>query len=411
MADIYDFIVVGGGPAGMMAAGRAGERGKKVVLLEKMGQLGRKLLICAKGRCNVTNTAPLHVFIKAYGRGGPFLFAALKAFDNEALRSFLLTYGVETIVESKGRVYPESQKASSILGVFEMYLNDHQVKLQTYCRVSGLRLENNHICGVETNRGYILGRNVLVATGGLSYPVTGSTGDGYTFASSSGHMINPISPAIIAFETEETWVKSLQGTPMKNVNILAYQRNKKIAEGFGEALFTHYGISGPAILDMSKCIVECLSCGPVQLYMDLKPHHTLEELEAVFLSKVKGNGGKAIKTCLTNFIPEKVVRVFLELCSIEPGKKVSQITVPERKKIVKQLKKLHLTVVSHRPIEEAIVMSGGIKLDEVDARTMQSKRACGLYFAGEVLDIDGPTGGFNLQAAFSTGYLAGDSVV
>ncbi len=408
--DNYDFIVIGGGPAGMTAAGRAGELGKKVVLLEKMERLGKKLLMCATGRCNVTNMAPLHAFIEAYGNGGNFLRTALETFDNEKLRSFLLSYGVETVVENKGRLFPKSQKADSILKTLETYMHDHHVKIQTNTSVLNLKLENNRILGVETNIGNIFGKNVLIATGGLSYPNTGSTGNGYKLASSVGHSIRPTYPAIIAFETEEKWVKSLQGTPIKNANISCYQHNKKIAEHFGEALFTHYGISGPAILDISKHLVECLPNGHLQIHIDLKPKHTTEELDNILLNQIKRHGSKAIKSCLTFFVPEKLGHAILNLCNIESQKKASQTTTTERKKILKQLKGLRLTLVRHRPIEEAIVTAGGINLDEVNSKTMESKILKGLYFAGEVLDIDGPTGGFNLQEAFSTGYLAGNSV-
>jgi len=410
MTDCYDFIVIGGGPAGMMAAGRAAERGKKVILLEKNDRLGKKLLMCATGRCNVTNTAPLQVFIEAYGKGGNFLRTALETFDNEKLRLLLLSYDVETIVEHKGRVFPKSQKADSVLKALETYMRDFHVTIQSNSHVLRLKSENNHVRWVETNHGNIFGQNVLIATGGLSYPATGSTGDGYKLASSVGHSICPTYPAIIAFESEETWVKSLQGTPIKNVNISAYQRNKKIVEHFGEALFTHYGISGPAILDMSKRLVECLPNGFIQIYIDFKPNRSTEELDSILVNQIKRQGGKAVKSCLTIFVPEKLAPVLLSLCNIEPHKKASQITTPERRKILKQLKGLRLTLLRHRPVEEAIVTAGGVNLDEVNAKTMESKLLKGLYFAGETLDIDGPTGGFNLQAAFSTGYLAGNSV-
>ena len=410
MTDNYDLIVIGGGPAGMMAAGRAGERGRKVILLEKMDRLGKKLLMCATGRCNVTNTASSQVFIEAYGRGGSFLRTALETFSNEKLRSFLLSYGVETIVENKGRVFPKNQKAESILKALEDYMHVHLVNVQADSYVLRLIIENNHVVGVETNRGNISGKNILIATGGLSSPATGSTGDGYTLASSVGHTVCPTYPAIIAFETAETWVKSVQGTPIKNVNITVYQQGKKIAEHFGEALFTHYGISGPAILDISKRLVECLANGPIQLRIDFKPSYTYEKLDKILLDQLKRHGGKTIKSCMTFFVPEKLSPILLNLGNIEIQKKASQISASDRKKILKQLKGLNLTLVRHRPIEEAIVTAGGICLDEVDAKTMKSKLVEGLYFAGEVLDIDGPTGGFNLQAAFSTGYLAGSSI-
>ncbi|MCF6158510.1 MAG: NAD(P)/FAD-dependent oxidoreductase [wastewater metagenome] len=410
MGDIYDLIVVGGGPAGMMAAGRAAERGKTVILLEKTHRPGRKLLLCASGRCNVTNTAPPDVFLNVYGRGGPFLRTALEVFDNKKLRSFLSSYGVETIEENKGRVFPESQNAGSVLKILEAYLHNHHGKILTNSPVICIKKEDISVFEVKTRQGNFEGRNVLIATGGLSYPATGSTGDGYALAVSFSHTITPLYPAIIAFETAETWVKSVQGTPMKNIHVTAYQQNRKIAEHFGEALFTHYGISGPAILDISKRLVECLLNGPIQIRIDFKPQYTREELDSILLTRIKQHGGKAIKSCLTFFIPEKLVPVMVKLSSLEPQKKASQITTGERKKIGKQLKGLPLTLVRHRPIQEAIVTAGGINLHEVNAKTMESKRITGLYFAGEVLDIDGPTGGFNLQAAFSTGYLAGNSV-
>lgn len=406
----YDFIVIGGGPAGMMAAGRAGERGKRVVLLEKKDCMGRKLLMCASGRCNVTNSAPLDVFIKAYGNCGHFLRTALETFDNQKLRAFLLSYGVETVEENKGRVFPESQKADSVLNALEAYMRDHRVKIQTNTTVLQLNIEHNRFFRVETNHGAFFGKKVLIATGGLSYPSTGSTGDGYAWASQVGHTIHTPYPAIIAFETEETWVKSVQGTPLKNVRITAYQKGKKIAEQFGEALFTHYGISGPSILDISKRLVECLTNGPIQMRVDFKYTHAYEELDKILINQIKRHGGKAMKSCMTFFVPEKLSPILLNLSNIDPQKKASQITTPERKKIVKQLKELQLTLVRHRPIEEAIVTAGGVSMDEVDAKTMESRVVKGLYFAGEVLDIDGPTGGFNLQAAFSTGYLAGSSI-
>lgn len=394
----------------MMAAGRAGERGKGVVLIEKKEHLGRKLLMCASGRCNVTNSAPLEVFIKAYGKGGHFLRTALDTFDNQKLRTFLLSSGVETVEENKGRVFPKSQKADSVLNALEAYMRDHRVKIQTNTTVLRLTIERNGFIKVETNHGTFFGKNILIATGGLSYPSTGSTGDGYPWASQGGHTIHTPYPAIIAFETEETWVKSVQGTPLKNVRITAHQKGKKIAEQFGEALFTHYGISGPAILDISKLLVECLPEGPIQIRVDFKPTYAHEELDKILVNQIKRHGGKAMKSCMTFFVPEKLSPMLLNLSNIDPQKKASQITTPERKKIVKQLKELHLTLVRHRSIEEAIVTAGGVSLDEVDAKTMESKLVKGLYFAGEVLDIDGPTGGFNLQAAFSTGYLAGCSV-
>jgi predicted Rossmann fold flavoprotein len=406
----YDLIVIGGGPAGMMAAGRAGERERNVILLEKTDSLGKKLLLCASGRCNVTNTAPIHAFLEAYRKGGNFLRTAMQVFNNERLRTFLLTYGVETIVENKGRVFPKDQNANSILKAIKDYMHDNRVRILTNTNALKLITKNNTVAGVETNQGSFQSRNVLIATGGLSYPGTGSTGDGYKLASFAGHTITPTYPAIIAFETLETWVKSVQGTPIKNARITAFQSNKIISEHFGEALFTHYGISGPAILDMSKQLVEHIKDGQLKINIDFKPSHTTEKLDKVFVNQLKRHGGKTIKSSLTFFIPEKLCYVLLNICKIDSLKKSSQITIQERRKLLRQLKGLQLTLVRHRPIEEAIVTAGGVNLDEVDAKTMESKLLKGLYFAGEVLDVDALTGGFNLQAAFSTGYLAGNSI-
>ncbi|WP_347275525.1 NAD(P)/FAD-dependent oxidoreductase [Candidatus Kuenenia sp.] len=411
MADVYDFIVIGGGPAGMMAAGRAGERGKSVILLEKNAHPGKKLLLCASGRCNVTNTASFAAFFDAYEKAGPFMRPSLGIFSPEKLRSFLSSYGVETIEESKGRVYPKSQKAESVLDALLSYLRIHRITIKKNSRVVCVKEKNKQVIGVETEGGFIAGRNVLIATGGRSYPSTGSTGDGYALASSLGHTICKTYPAIIAFETEDAWVKQAQGTPIKNAQITACQQGRKIAQHFGEALFTHYGISGPAILSISKRIMKNYGNGAVRISIDFKPNMSPAELTAQLVKKINANGGKAIKTSLTYFVPEKLSPLLLNICGIDEKKKASQITAKERKKILDQLKGLSLTLSSHRPIEEAIITGGGIDLNEIESRTMESKLIKGLYLAGEALDVDGPTGGFNLQAAFSTGYLAGNSVM
>jgi len=335
---------------------------------------------------------------------------SLGAFSNENLRSFLSSYGVETIEESKGRVYPMSQQAESVRDALQSYLDTQRITVRKNSRVLRVKEENKQVAGVETKDGFIRGRNVLIATGGLSYPSTGSTGDGYEFAISLGHTICKTYPAIIAFETEEIWVKQVQGTPIKNVQITAFQKGNKIAQHFGEALFTHYGISGPAILSISKRIMEKFDMGAIRIHIDFKPNVALHDLDAQLVKQINSNGGKAIKTCLTYFVPEKLSPLLLSTCGIDEKKKASQITAKERKKILDQLKGLSLTISSPRPIEEAIITGGGVELNEVESRTMESKLIKGLYFAGEVLDIDGPTGGFNLQAAFSTGYLAGNSI-
>lgn len=403
----------------MMAAGRAAERGKTVLLLEKNECLGKKLLISAQGRCNVTNSAPMHVFLEAYGKAGNFLRTALAAFNNERLRQFLAERGVVTIEERKGRVFPESQKAETILNALVSYMNENEVKINSGVKVvrlvsrSQAELGNEHnkkITGVETNMGAFYCRNCLIATGGLSYPSTGSTGDGYRMASEVGHSITPMYPSIVAFETAERWVTSLQGFPLKNVKIKAFQKGICVAEQFGEALFTHYGISGPTILDISKKIVESLPNGSVTLSIDLKPYSTQDELDDALLYHLKKYGGKQIKNALDGFLSPRLVPALLKICEIDEYEKASQVGKSERKRFIKLLKDLRLALIRHRPIEEAMVTAGGVSLDEIDPKTMQSKIVEGLYFAGEALDVDGPTGGFNLQAAFSTGYLVGESI-
>ncbi len=417
----YDLVVIGGGPAGMMAAARAGERGRRVLLLERGPSLGRKLLITAGGRCNVTNSAPLPEFLNAFGRQGGFLRDAMTRFGNVELLEWLHHSGVRTVEERKGRVFPESQQAAVVLEALRTALQAAAVEVRLNQRVESLRIEQGNLSGVSVAppsaqsafrnlQSAIESRAVLIATGGLSYPATGSTGDGYALARQAGHSVIAPYPAIVAFETVETWPKIIQGTPIKNVSVIARHEGRKLAENFGEALWTHYGISGPAILDISGTIVLALrKGGAVTLELDLRPADTEDSLDERLLYAIKKEGKKQISTVLDGWIAERTAAQLLQLAGIDARKKMSQCSKSDRKRIVRLVKHLELHVRGHRPIEEAIVTGGGVPLNEVDPKRMESRLLKGLHFAGEVLDLAGPSGGYNLQAAFSTGYLVGET--
>ncbi len=407
----YDLLVIGGGPAGMMAAARAGERGRRVLLLERGPSLGRKLLITAGGRCNVTNSAPLPEFLDAFGRQGGFLRDAMTRFGSSELLDWLHARGVRTAAERKGRIFPESQQAATVLDALRAALQAAGVEVRLNQRAESLRIEQGNLTGVNLSPHSALARAVLIATGGLSYPATGCTGDGYALARQAGHAIVEPYPAIIAFETVETWPKNIQGTPIKNVCVVARQEGRKLSENFGEALWTHYGISGPAILDISGPIVLALrKGGAVTLELDLRPADTAESLDERLLHAIKKEGKKQISTVLGGWIAERTAGQLLELAEVDLRKKMSQCSKSDRRRIVRLVKHLELGVRGHRPIEEAIVTGGGVPLNEVDPKRMESRLLKNLFFAGEVLDLAGPSGGYNLQVAFSTGYLVGESI-
>ena len=406
----YHLIVVGGGPAGMMAAGRAAERGCRVLLLEAGPSLGRKLLITAGGRCNVTNTAPLPDFLEVFGRQGGFLRDALRVFGNTQLLAWLRARGIETVEERRGRVFPASQDARTILQALTDYMALGGIEVYCGKRAELLLIENGRLAGVAAAGKEWRGNCVLIATGGLSYPGTGSTGDGYRLALQAGHTIVETYPAVIAFETAEPWPKRLQGTPIKNVDIRATHNGKKLAGTFGEALWTHYGIAGPTILDISRNVVLAMRKGwKVALEMDLRPVDTVETLDKRLLDAVKKQGKKHIANVLAAWLPQRTAELVVELAGIAARKKMNQCSKSERSRIVRLIKCLELHLTGPRPIEEAIVTGGGVELKEVHSKTMESRLLKGLFFAGEVLDLAGPSGGYNLQAAFSTGHLAGQS--
>ena len=409
----YDLIVIGGGPGGLMAAGRAAERGKSVLLLERGPSPGRKLLLTGGGRCNVTNAARLPDFLRAYGRKGTFLRTALQRFGNSQLLDWLHRHGVQTIEEDDGCIFPARGGAGAVLEALVQFLKAGRVTVRLNHRVKSLWIEDARLMGavVEPMRRFRAGR-VLVATGGLSYPATGSTGDGYTLARQAGHSIVPTYPAVGGLETEEQWPRQLQGTSMGDITVKALGGGKRaLAVASGSVVWTHYGVSGPAVMDVSGAAIEAANRGAnVLLELDLLPKKTEPDLERGLLRAAEVRGGQMIQTVLAEWLPRRAASVLLEQGTVLPAKKMGQCSREERKAIITCVKHVRVRVAGPRPIEEATVTGGGVSLTEVNPRRMESRLVPGLCFAGEVLDLYGLCGGYNLQAAFSAGYLVGESV-
>ncbi|PKM83821.1 MAG: aminoacetone oxidase family FAD-binding enzyme [Firmicutes bacterium HGW-Firmicutes-13] len=392
----------------MMAAGKAAEEGAQVLLIEKMHGLGTKLLITGKGRCNVTNIGDRETFFNNINSNPKFMFSAFDTFNNLSLISFLEKNGVKTKVERGGRVFPESDRSKDVLNAFINYLKNNGVKIQTGLKAEEIMTEKGQVKGVKTGRGNILAESVILASGGSSYPRTGSTGDGYKMAAKVGHTVIPLRPGLVPLEIKEDWVMELQGLSLKNVELEAVSEEKIIDRQFGEMLFTHFGVSGPIVLSISTKAADVLDKGKsVILLLNLKPALSLEQLDKRLQRDFEKFSRKQFKNSLDELLPQKMIPVIIELSGIPGEKPVNQITVEERTKLAGLLTRLCLTVKKNRPLEEAIITRGGIKVNEVNPKTMESKIIKGLFFAGEVLDIDAYTGGFNLQCAFSTGYAAG----
>ncbi len=406
-------IVIGAGAAGLMAAGRAAELGAEVTVLEKMNRPGRKLLISGKGRCNVTNTADLDDFIKHFPGSGRFLYSAFSRFGNQALMEFFEKAGVKLKAERGGRVFPESDNAGEVVRA-----------LIDYCRAGGVSFRFNTpagsieskdgraagvTCGLPGESVFFPAGSIILATGGASYPGTGSTGDGYRLAEGLGHKVNPIYPSLVPLEVAEEWVPPLKGLALKNVRVTARFEGQDLGEEFGEMLFTHFGVSGPIILTLSRVVGQALRRHKhsVGLSIDLKPALPADELDSRILRDFKKYQRKQLKNALDDLLPQALIPVLISLSGIPEDLPVHQVSRLQRQRLVELLKGLSLTVVKTRSLHEAIVTAGGIDVREIDPRTMESRVIPGLYLAGEVIDIDAYTGGFNLQAAFSTGYLAG----
>jgi len=411
----------------LMAAGQAAELGAETLLLEKMDRPGRKLRIAGKGRCNLTNVAPLSEFIAHFGANGRFLRQAFSQFFASDLVAFFEELGVSTVTERGGRVFPasgqacpelvlspvegRSRRAQDVVDALVRWVGERGVTLRTRSPVERLLVEEGRVVGVQVSRGRVYRADaVIIATGGASYPATGSTGDGYRLAESVGHAIVPIRPALVPLETAGDIAPRLQGLSLRNVTVRVWVNGKKQAEAFGEMLFTHFGVSGPIILSLSKQVVDALRLGQrVILSIDLKPALDERKLDARLLRDLDAHGKQQFRTLLKGLLPRKLIPVCIDLTGIPPDKVAHQITAQERKRLRTWLKDFRLEVTGYRPFTEALITAGGVDTREVDPRTMASRLVEGLYFAGEVLDVDADTGGYNLQAAFSTGWVAGRS--
>ncbi|SHI93816.1 BaiN/RdsA family NAD(P)/FAD-dependent oxidoreductase [Lutispora thermophila] len=405
----YDVIVVGGGPAGMMAAGIAGSRNKKVLLVEKNDKLGKKLFITGKGRCNLTNSAPKDEFISHITRNSKFLYSSFYNFFNDDLIDFFNKLGLKTKTERGGRVFPLSDKSSDVIKALEKHLYNNNVVVKLNSRVKSVIAENNTITGIEIEDGSKINcSSLIIATGGLSYPLTGSTGDGYRFAKQLGHHVTDLLPSLVPLVVKEEYIKEIQGLSLKNVSLKAICDEKILFEEIGEMLFTHYGLSGPLILSASFYISDKINKNKKAIIeIDLKPGLSHEELDKRLLKDFNLYSNRHFKNSLDDLLPKKLIPVIIKLSGIHEDKQVNQISKEERKKLVNLLKALQFEIIGTRPISEAIVTSGGVSVKEINPKTMESKLIKGLYFAGEILDVDAFTGGFNLQIAFSTGYTAG----
>lgn len=403
-------IVVGAGPAGLLSAGSAAEAGGKVLVLEKMRQEGRKLLITGKGRCNITNDAAIGEFITHVNPNGRFLRNAFSQFFSQDIIELLHKYGVDTTCERGGRYFPSSNKSADVLGALLKWVHELKVEIRCGHRVEKLIVESNAIQGIQANGQKFKTRNVILATGGMSYPATGSNGEGYELVRAVGHSIERVRPALVPLETEGDLAQKLQGLNLKNVKAAVWVNDRKMGEYFGEMLFTHFGLSGPIILTLSRLVVDQLhKKNKVEITVDLKPALDEQKLDARLIRDLDEFGKKKISNIMRNWLPGSMIPVFLDLSGIDPEKEGHQISSKERKQIRYQLKNLHFGITNHRSFKEAVITAGGVSTSEISSKTMESKLVSGLHFAGEMIDVDAETGGYNLQISYSTGWLAGKS--
>ena len=411
-------VVVGGGPAGMMAAITAAENGNNVIILEKMQSLGRKLLITGKGRCNITSSLSMEEFIKNTPGNGMFLYSSFNNYTNDDIINFLHEQGLDVKEERGNRIFPVTDKSLDVLKCFTSKLKELNVDIELNQTVQNIIIDETNKCvkGVKVNNKMIECDKVILATGGKSYPLTGSTGDGYEIAKTLGHTITEIKPSLVPIETyNNNLCRELQGLSLRNVSIkiIDSEKNKNIYTDFGEMIFTHFGVSGPIILSGSahlvryKNINKLLLDKKIILEIDLKPALSEEKLDERIQRDFNEIKNKQFKNSLDKLLPQKLIPVVIELSNIDPNKKVNEVKKEERRELVKLLKHFKLELKKFRPIDEAIITSGGINIKEINPKTMESKIIGGLYFAGEIIDVDSYTGGFNLQIAYSTGYTAG----
>jgi len=407
----YDLVVIGGGPAGMMAAGRAAENGARVLLLEKNEKLGRKLLITGGGRCNLTNKkSNLRKFTGKFGKSGDFLFSSLSQLTVEDTIEFFKKNGTPTKEERGRRIFPVSDDAHSVLVSLLNYLKNNGVDVKTRAEVKSLTLEENRVTKITLKRKKEIDvKNIAICTGGKSYPITGSTGQAYNWLSELGHTITPIKQALAPVILKDEWIKRVEGLSLKNVSISVFQNNIKKASAFGEAVFTSSGMSGPIILELSKTIGELIEDSSVNLKIDLKPALDSATLDRRLQKDFKKFSGKMFKNCLGDLLPKALIPIIGGFSGIPQEKKVDNITKEERKNILRLLKELGVGVEGLADFSRTIITSGGVSLKEIDSKTMKSKIIDNLYLAGEIIDLDGPTGGYNLQMCWSTGFVVGEN--
>lgn len=402
-------LIIGGGPAGMFSAICAAECGHTVTLLEKNEKLGKKLFITGKGRCNLTNACDMETLFHSVVTNSKFLYSSFYGFSNEQTMDWFENAGLRIKVERGDRVFPLSDHSSDVIRVLQNDLSKKKVSVKLNTQV--IKVEKDEKFKIHTKNGKDYSADaVIVATGGLSYPSTGSTGDGFEFAKAFGHSVTECIPALVPIETKEPWVTELQGLSLKNTAIKIFDGKKKLYEDFGEMLFTHFGVSGPMIISASSFVGKKLSEKNLQMYIDLKPALSEEQLDVRVRRDFEENQNRQFKNAISGLFPSKLIPVMIELSGIDPEKKVNVITKEERTRFVKLIKHMEVTLTGLRSFREAIITKGGVKTKEIDPATMESKLTKGLYFVGEVLDLDALTGGFNLQVAWSTAYAAGISI-
>lgn len=410
-------IVIGGGPAGIIAAITSAQNGNDVVLIEKNNSLGKKLLITGKGRCNITSSIDIDEYIKNIPGNGKFLYSAFKNYTNKDIIHLIESNGVKVKEERGNRIFPVTDNAQDVLNCLVKELKKYKnIEIKLNSRVEKILVENDEVMGIKVESGEkIVASKVILATGGKSYPGTGSTGDGYKMARLLGHSIERIRGSLVPLTGDKILCQSMQGLSLRNVKIQIKdtEKNKKIYEDFGEMLFTHFGVSGPIILSGSahllryKEVDKLLNSNKIKLFIDLKPALSEEELDKRIIRDFEEVINREFKNSLDKLLPKKMINTVIEISGIDENKKVNTITKEERKKLVHIIKNFEINIDGFRPVEEAIVTAGGIKIKEINPKTMESKIVKGLYFAGEIIDVDAYTGGFNLQIAYSTGYTAG----
>ena len=406
-------VVIGGGPAGMFAAIAAAENGHHVTLLEKNEKLGKKLFITGKGRCNITNSSDMDVLFQSVMTNRKFLYSAFYAYDNQMVIDFFEQAGLPVKNERGNRIFPVSDHSSDVIAALQRVLKKDQVEIRLHSEVDTLLYEDSgeagqkKVCGVRLSDGEkIQADDVIVATGGFSYQTTGSTGDGYRFAKEAGHTVTEIRPSLVPFNAKEDYVREMQGLSLKNVNVRIYRGKKVLYDEFGEMLFTHFGVSGPVILSASSYTTAILRKRPLKLVIDLKPALSEEQLDERVLRDFSEEKNKTFRNSLDKLLPKKLIPVIVRLSDINKDKQVNEITREERLRLVHLLKHFEMTITGTRGFNEAIITQGGVDVKEINPTTMESKLVKNVYFAGEVLDVDAVTGGFNLQVAWSSAYAA-----